>query len=91
MIQYAACPGPGERQNMRSTFQYYGLRNGIIGGLEFVTLEEVPRGTQLLHWYGSSWWSSRGIKRQDVGTKRYPAPRRAAKGEGGAAKKGAKK
>ena len=27
VIQYAACPGPNERQNMRSTFQYFGKRN----------------------------------------------------------------
>ena len=76
VIQYAGCPGPNEKQNMRSTFQYYGLRNGIIGGLEFVTLVPVPKDTQLLHWYGSSWWDERGIKRQDVGTKKYPAPLR---------------
>merc|ERR1711966_300404 len=42
MIQYAACPGPGERQNMRSTFHYWGIRNGTIGGLEFMTLEPIP-------------------------------------------------
>jgi len=53
VIQFAGCPGPDEKQNMRSTFQYYGLRNGIIGGLEFVTLQPVPKNTQLLHWYGS--------------------------------------
>ncbi len=76
IIQYAACPGPNEKQNMRSTFQYFGLRNGDIGGLEFVTLVPVPKNTQLLHWYGSGWWEERGIKRQDVGTKRYPAPLR---------------
>ena len=76
VIQYAGCPGPNERQNMRSTFQYYGLRNGIIGGLEFVTLMPIPKNTKLLHWYGSGWWNERGIKRQDVGTKKYPAPLR---------------
>ena len=76
VIQYAACPGPNEKQNMRSTFQYFGLRNGDIGGLEFVTLMPVPKNTQLLHWYGSGWWEVRGIKRMDVGTKRYPAPLR---------------
>ncbi|KAL3817520.1 hypothetical protein ACHAXA_003693 [Cyclostephanos tholiformis] len=76
LIQYAGCPGTNEVQNMRSTFQYFGLRNGIIGGLEFVTLMPVPKNTQLLHWYGSGWWSERGIKRQDVGTKKYPAPLR---------------
>ena len=61
---------------MRSTFQYFGLRNGDIGGLEFVTLVPVPKNTQLVHWYGSDWWEVRGLKRQDVGTKRYPAPLR---------------
>jgi hypothetical protein len=76
VIQYAACPGPNEKQNMRSTFQYFGLRNGDLGGLEFVTLVPVPKNTQLLHWYGSGWWEERGIKRADVGTKRYPAPLR---------------
>ena len=76
IIQFAACPGPNERQNMKSTFQYFGLRNGIMGGLEFITVEPIPKNTQLLHWYGSSWWSERGIKRCDVGSAKYPAPRR---------------
>ncbi len=79
VIQYAGCPGPNEKQNMRSTFQYFGLRNGKMGGLEFVTLMPVPKNTQFLHWYGSGWWNERGIKRQDVGTKRYPAPLRTTK------------
>eukprot|EP00555_Chaetoceros_dichaeta_P008929 CAMPEP_0198273238 /NCGR_PEP_ID=MMETSP1447-20131203/56253_1 /TAXON_ID=420782 /ORGANISM="Chaetoceros dichaeta, Strain CCMP1751" /LENGTH=200 /DNA_ID=CAMNT_0043966857 /DNA_START=390 /DNA_END=992 /DNA_ORIENTATION=- len=76
LIQYAACPGPNERQNMRSTGQYWGLRNGNIGGLEFITLESIPKDTQLCHWYGSGWWSARGVKRMDIGTKHHPAPRR---------------
>jgi len=76
ILQYAACPGPSERQNMRSTFQYFGLRNGNVGGLEFITLEEIPKNTQLCHWYGKGWWSARGIKRQDVATEKYPAPKR---------------
>lgn len=76
IIQYAGCPGPNEKQNMRSTFQYFGLRNGNIGGLEFITLQPVSKNTQLLHWYGSNWWKERGMKRQDIGTKRYPAPLR---------------
>jgi len=79
LIQYAACPGPGERQNMRSTFQYWGVRNGENGGLEFVTTEEVKAGTQLCHWYGSGWFPDRGLKRLDVGTEDYPAPKRRAK------------
>uniref|UniRef100_A0A7S2U733 SET domain-containing protein n=1 Tax=Attheya septentrionalis TaxID=420275 RepID=A0A7S2U733_9STRA len=76
LIQYAACPGPTERQNMKSTFRYWGIRNGSIGGLEFVTLEPIPANTQLCHWYGPGWWSARGIKRRDVGTGKYPAPKR---------------
>ena len=78
IIQYAACPGPNERQNMRSTSQYWGVRNGNLGGLEFITLEPVPKDTQLCHWYGPGWWSARGVKRMDVGTKKYPAPLRTA-------------
>ena len=27
VMQYASCPGPSERQNMKSTFQYFGKRN----------------------------------------------------------------
>lgn len=76
LIQYAACPGPTERQNMKSTFQYWGVRNGKMGGLEFVTLEVIPKNTQLCHWYGNGWWSARDIKRRDVGTKKFPAPKR---------------
>jgi len=75
LIQYASCPGPNERQNM-STFQYWGKRNGTYGGLEFLTLEEIPANTQLCHWYGSGWWSARGIKRVNVGLGKYPAPKR---------------
>jgi len=76
VIQFAACPGPNERQNMRSTFTYWGKRNGDYGGLEFKTLEVIPQNTQLCHWYGSGWWSARGVKRFDIGTVKYPAPLR---------------
>ena len=79
IVQYAACPGPNERQNMRSTCQYWGKWNGKLGGLEFITLEAVPRNTQLCHWYGPGWWSARGVKRMDVGIPRHPAPLRVAK------------
>lgn len=65
-----------ERQNLKSTFSYYGLRNGILGGLEFITLEKIPKSSQLCHWYGPGWWSARGIKRMNVGTDKYPAPKR---------------
>ena len=76
LMQYAACPGPSERQNMRSTFTYWGVRNGKLGGLEFITLEHIPANSQLVHWYGPGWWSARGVKRIDVGTKLYAAPKR---------------
>lgn len=76
VLQYAACPGPTERQNCRSTFRYFGKRNGKLGGLEFLTLEAIPKTTLILHWYGSGWWSARDIKRTDIGSKKYPAPKR---------------
>jgi hypothetical protein len=76
VLQYAACPGPTERQNCRSTFRYWGERNGLLGGLEFITLEPIPKNTLLCHWYGAGWWSARDIKRMDVGSKKYPAPKR---------------
>ena len=81
LLQYASCPGPTERQNMRSTFQYFGLRNGTMGALEYVTLEHIPKNTQVCQWYGSGWWSAREIKRLDVGTIKYPAPKRIDKKE----------
>lgn len=61
---------------VRSTFQYFGLRNGTMGALEYVTLETIPKNTQICQWYGSGWWSAREIKRCDVGTIKYPAPKR---------------
>jgi hypothetical protein len=76
IMQYAACPGPSERQNLRSTFQYFGVRNGQVGGLEFVTTDPVPKHTQLCFWYGAGWWTARGVKRRDVGTPKYPVPKR---------------
>jgi len=79
LMQYSSCPGPNERQNMKSTFQYFGKRNGKVGGLEYMTLEPIPKNTQLCQWYGTGWWSARDIRRQDVGTKRYPAPERRSK------------
>jgi hypothetical protein len=75
-LQYSACPGPSERQNLKSTFQYFGVRNGKVGGLEFVTNEPVPRHTQLCFWYGPGWWEARGCKRRNVETPKYPVPKR---------------
>jgi hypothetical protein len=76
LLQFASCPGPSERQNLKSNFQYFGVRNGHLGGLEFITTERVPRNTQLCFWYGTGWWSARGIKRLDVSTSRYPTPKK---------------
>lgn len=76
LMQYAACPGPNERQNCRMTFRYWGLRNGKYGGTEFITTEPVPKNTMLCFWYGSGWWSARDMKRMDVGSRRFPAPLR---------------
>jgi len=39
-------------------------------------LEVIPQNTQLCHWYGSGWWSARGVKRLDIGTVKHPAPLR---------------
>ena len=61
---------------MRSTDTYYGQRNGELCGLEFVTTRPIAQNEQLTHWYGPGWFKVREIKRTDVGTKRYPAPRR---------------
>jgi hypothetical protein len=52
------------------------VRNGHLGGLEFITLEPIKKNTQLVHWYGAGWFKDRGLKRTDVGTERYPAPKR---------------
>jgi len=76
LLQFAACPGPSERQNVKSKFQYFGIRNGSYGGLEFVTIEDIPRNTQLAFWYGPRWFSVRGLKRQNAGTPRYPLPKK---------------
>ena len=76
VMQFASCPGPNELCNMRSTDTYYGQRNGELCGLEFVTTRPIAPNEQLTHWYGPGWFKVREIKRTDVGTKRYPAPRR---------------
>ena len=61
---------------IRSTFNYWGKRNGNYGGLEFKTIEVIPQNAQLCFWYGPGWWSARGVKRLDVGTVKHPAPLR---------------
>ena len=32
LLQFAACPGPDERANMRGTRRYFGRRNGTLAG-----------------------------------------------------------
>jgi hypothetical protein len=54
----------------------FGNRNGRTGGMEFVTTEPILKNTQLCFWYGPDWWKPRNMKRHDVGTPQYPAPRR---------------
>ncbi len=78
-MQFMSCPGPNEKMNMRSTNEFYGAtyEKGYVGR-EFVVMEDVPKNHQLLIWYGSEWFASRDIPRIDVGTKRYPATKRAA-------------
>ena len=76
VLQFASCPGPGERANMKGTGRYFGQRNGTMAGRAYVALEPIPVGTQLAHNYGEGWWEARGIARQDVGTVQYPMPRR---------------
>merc|ERR1719265_619448 len=80
VLQYAGCIGPGEVVNITQNKRSYGLRNGVYGGMEYVTKMPVPKNTQLVHYYGSEWWHDRPeLKRSDVGTKRFPAPVRKSK------------
>jgi hypothetical protein len=58
------------------TFRYWGRRNGRLGGLEFITVEKIPKNTLLMHWYGPGWWAAREMSPVDVATKKYPAPKR---------------
>jgi len=73
-MQFMSNPGPNERQNMRSTNEFYGktYEDGLVGR-EFVVMADVKKSHQLLIFYGNSWFDARGIDRIDVGTKRYPA------------------
>lgn len=81
-MQFMSNPGPNERQNMRSTNEFYGktYEDGLVGR-EFVVMHDVKKNHQLLIWYGYSWFDARGIDRIDVGTKRYPATLRETKDE----------
>ena len=76
LMQFASAPGPGERQNCKSTFKYFGKRNGVLGGMEFISVEAIPRNTMILFNYGPGWWAARDMSPSDVGTKQFPAPKR---------------
>lgn len=72
-LQFMSCPGPNERMNMRHTDFFFGATREVgLVGRQFVVTEDVPKNHQFLIWYGSQWFTARGIDRIDVGTKRYP-------------------
>jgi hypothetical protein len=80
LMQFASCPGPDELINCRSTPQYFGYYNAPVTlpvGLEMITSKPIRKNEQFCHWYGPEWFSGRGMKRRNVGTDKYPAPRRA--------------
>ena len=53
-MQFMSNPGPNERQNMRSTNEFYGktYEDGLVGR-EFVVMHDVKKNHQLLIWYGT--------------------------------------
>lgn len=78
-LQYMSNPGPNEVSNNRSTNVFFGdtrAPKGTIVGREFILSRAVPRGAQLLQWYGADWFASRDIKRMDVGCALFPAERK---------------
>eukprot|EP00434_Breviolum_minutum_P007972 symbB.v1.2.007029.t3/scaffold428.1/size206322/4 len=77
LLQFAANGGPGEVANLRQNDRAFGYRNGAYGGMEYEAKMWIPAGTQLVHHYGSSWWKDRPeLTRCNVGTDRFPAPKR---------------
>eukprot|EP00931_Biecheleriopsis_adriatica_P008012 TRINITY_DN109252_c0_g1_i1.p1 TRINITY_DN109252_c0_g1~~TRINITY_DN109252_c0_g1_i1.p1 ORF type:complete len:228 (+),score=11.99 TRINITY_DN109252_c0_g1_i1:31-684(+) len=77
ILQYAGCVGPNELVNISQSKRSYGRRNGDYAGMEYKTTMPVPANTQLVHFYGAAWWRDRPeLKRCNVGTKRFPAPKR---------------
>ena len=77
-LQYMSNPGPNEVSNNRSILCLLSAKRapGTIVGREFILSRAVPRGMQLLQWYGADWFSSRDIKRMDVGCSLFPAERK---------------
>jgi hypothetical protein len=77
ILQFAGNIGPDESVNIRQSQRSYGRHNGDYAGMEYKTTMPVPANTQLVHFYGAAWWKDRPeIKRCNVGTKKFPAPRR---------------
>lgn len=77
VLQFAANGGPQEVANIRQNDRSFGHRNGSYGGMEYEASMPIPAGTQLVHNYGSEWWKDRPeLKRSNVGTDRFPAPKR---------------
>jgi hypothetical protein len=76
-LQFMSNPGPNERSNVTCTDRMFGdTRDVGIVGREYKCTDFIPKGTQLLQFYGHNWFSARGIKLVDCGTKKYPAPLR---------------
>ncbi len=74
-LQYMSNPGPQERSNVTCTNRMFGdTRDEGIVGREYKTTEFIPKGTQMLQFYGPQWFASRDIEKINVGTKKYPAP-----------------
>ncbi len=82
-LQYMSNPGPAERSNVTCTDRMFGdTRDEGIVGREYKTTEFIPKGTQMLQFYGPQWFASRDMEKINVGTKKYPAPLKRKRGEG---------
>ena len=74
-LQYMSNPGPAERSNVTCTDRMFGdTRDEGIVGREYKTTEFIPKGTQMLQFYGPQWFASRDMEKINVGTNKYPAP-----------------
>jgi hypothetical protein len=70
-------PGPNERMNNTCSDNVFGETRTVgIVGREYILTEAVPKNTQLIQFYGHTWFSTRGMKRLDVDNKKHPAPQR---------------
>lgn len=81
--QFCACPGPHEKVTVKmGPNDSSNLDNSKLTCLMFSTNMPVPKNHQLCMMYSDSWkdtdefFAERGIKRCDVGTKKYPCIRK---------------